>query len=345
MNLRTLLTPGEADHLAVVRRPVIVVMLLSLLIGAGTLGFRYFRDSSWLESVYLAVVTLTTLGCRDPANNSTTMAFVVVYLGLGLGLFSYSLFTLGQSLLDPQFRQFWKQRRMLNRIDALNDHHIVCGFGRMGTTICEYLARKSKPFVVIDTDVEALEARCTPNNWLYIVGDATDDVHLHQAGIARATALASVLPSDADNTYVVLSARMLNNELQIVARASDDKAIEKIQRAGATRVISPFSSGGTKMARFMLNPSVESFVEVADEHDSDLELVDIQVSEGSPLIGQRLAETRLAERGVMVLAIRRSTGERLMPPPGPTEIQAGDNLFAFGHADKVATVIAECEGK
>ncbi|TWT61591.1 potassium channel family protein [Rubinisphaera italica] len=343
MNSWSSLTHLEADRFAVIKRPVIILALLTLLIVGGTLGFRIVNETSWLESLYLAVITLTTLGCRDPATSNATMAFVVIYLGFGLGLFSYSLFSLGQSLLDPQFRQFWKQRRMINKIDSLKDHHIVCGFGRMGRTICEYLDRRNRPFVVIDLDGDVLEAHCTAHNWLYIVGDATDDVHLQNAGISRASSLASVLPSDSDNTYVVLSARMLNNGLQIVARASDEKAIQKIERAGATRVISPFSSGGMKMARFMINPSVESFVEVADKHDSDLELVDIQIKETSSLVGKKLSETKLAEQGVMILAIRRANGEQLLPPPGASILHAGDNLFAFGHANKVAMVISNCE--
>ena len=330
------------EHLIAIKRPLLVLGMLTLLILIGTLGFRFVKGTNWLESLYLSVITLTTLGCRDPAEDSRTMLFVVLYLCMGLGLFSYSLFTLGQSLLDPQFRLFWKQRRMLNRIESMNNHHIVCGFGRMGRTICDYLHRRKKPFVVIDPDESSLEARCRQMNWTYIVGDATDDVHLRQAGIERAQALASVLPSDADNTYVVLSARMLNNKMQIVARASDEKAIEKIERAGATRVISPFSSGGVKMARFMINPSVESFVEVADQHDSDLELVEVLVTEQSSLAGKKLSETRFAERGIMILAIRRASGQRLLPPPGQTVLSPGDNLFAFGHAERMAALIEEC---
>lgn len=227
---------------------------------------------------------------------------------------------------------------MLDKIRTMKNHYIVCGLGRMGLTICNYLSRRKEPFVVIDNNEEKIQEAIQEKGWLCLSGDATDDDVLREAGIEQAQALASVLPSDADNVYVVLSARMLNSKLQIVARASDDKAIEKMTRAGATRVISPFSSGGTKMARFMLNPSVDNFVEVADEHDNDLELVDFQVTQQCPYVGKKLSETNLRELGVIVLGIRRENGERLIPPPSSAVLEEGDNLFVFGHTGAVGQI-------
>lgn len=326
------------DELQLMQRPPVIFALLTLLILIGTCGFRLIGKQSWIESVYLAMVTLTTLGSRDPASDTLTMLFTIVYLMLGLGLFSYSLFTLGKSLVDAQYRILWRRRQMLNKISTMKNHYIVCGQGRMGLTICNYLSRRNEAFVVIDNNEEAIHEAIEENNWLCLTGDATNDDVLREAGIERAQALASVLPSDADNVYVVLSARMLNSNLQIVARASDDKAIEKMERAGATRVISPFSSGATKMARFMLNPLVDNFVEVADEHDNDLELVDFQVTKECPYVGKKLSETDLRDLGVIVLGIRRDNGERLIPPPGSAVLQEGDNLFVFGHVGAVGEI-------
>lgn len=326
------------DDLQRMQRPLIILGLLTLLISIGAVGFRMIGGASWVESVYLAVVTLTTLGSRDPASDTYTMLFTIGYLFFGLGLFSYSLFTLGKSLVDAQYRILWRRRQMLNQIRTLNNHYIVCGLGRMGMTICKHLARRKKPFVVIDHNEEQVQEMIQEHDWLCLTGDATDDDVLREAGIERATSLASTLGSDADNVYVVLSARMLNSSLQIVARASDDKAIDKMERAGATRVISPLSSGGTKMARFMLNPSVENFVEIADKHDSDLELIDFQLAEQCPHIGKKLSETNLRDMGVIILGIRRENGERLIPPPGSAVLQKGDNLFVFGHAGAVGQI-------
>jgi len=157
--------------------------------------------------------------------------------------------------------------------------------------------------------------------------------------VYRAASLTTALATDADNLYVVLSARMLNPQLKIIARAVDEKAVEKLTRAGATRVVSPFSSGAVKMARFMLNPSIDDFIEIADSHGNELELADIQIAAGSPYSGQRLMDTDLRDLGIMVIGIRRADGERLMPPPGDALIEAGDCLFVFGNSDAVNAIV------
>jgi voltage-gated potassium channel len=210
----------------------------------------------------------------------------------------------------------------------------------MGASIAEYLSGRGRPFVLVDADERRLESLARDQRWLYVAGDATLDDTLIAAGIRSARSLATVLPTDPDNVYVVLTARMLSPALQIVARASDDTAIQKMERAGATRVISPFSSGAVKMARFMLHPSIEDFLEITDSQGGELELADVQIPPGSPFVGKKLAETNLREQGVMVIGIRRQNGERLLPPPGNAVIMEGDSLFAFGSAAAVAQMIA-----
>lgn len=330
-------------HKSQIRKISLILTLLLALTAAGTTVFYFVHRKPLVEAAYLSIITLTTLGSRDPADteNNLQMIFVMVYLSLGLGVFTYSLFSLGQSLVDAQVQQFWRIRRMEKSIDKLQGHYIICGQGRMGNAICEYLDHRDKDFVVIDSDEALLIQLCEERKWLYINGDATDDETLQRAGISHARALASVLPSDSDNVYVVLSARMLNSELQIVARASDDKAVEKIERAGATRVISPFSSGGIKMARFMISPSVEDFLEVTDGSGSNLELADIHVTDSSPYCSMRLNETNLRQRGIMVIGIRKKDGTRLLPPPGDAILEEGDSLFAFGDAMVINDMIGE----
>jgi voltage-gated potassium channel len=209
----------------------------------------------------------------------------------------------------------------------------------MGVAICEHLHTRKRKFVVIDFDAARLNEVAKPRGWLHIHGDATDDNVLIAARLPHATALATVLPTDADNVYVVLSARMQSAKLQIIARSSSDDAMKKLQRAGATRVVSPFSTGAVKMARFMLNPGVEDFLEIADRHGSPLELADVQMSAGNPLVGKSLDKTDLRQRGVIVIGIRRENGERLLPPPSSAIIQAGDSLFVFGSSTAVNAMI------
>lgn len=322
-------------------RPLLtsVGMLLALTV-IGTVGLRVIEDAPWLDCLFMAVISLTTVGYGETVPLSTAGRwFVMAYLFAGLGVFTYAATRIGQWIISAEMREFWEGRRMEKNLAQLEDHYIICGLGRMGLTIARYLHDRNQPFVVIDRDVERLHAHCDSHGWLYVVGDATNDDVLRHAGIERAHALTTVLSTDADNIYVVLTARMLKAALSIVARASDEKAVQKMQHAGATRVVSPFSTGAVKIARFMLHPSIEDFLEVTDESGLDLELADLQLHEHSRYIGKRLLESDLREKGVMVLGVRRANGQRLIPPPGDTQLCAGDCLFVFGSSAAVNEMI------
>ena len=308
-------------------------MLIALTV-AGIVGFRLTESYGWLDASWLAVVTLTTLGADSPETASGKL-FAMGYLLCGLGVASYSLFALGQTVVSAEFRRMWEERRMNQRIAKMSGHSVVCGLGRMGRGVCEYLARRDRPFVVIDRDADLLENLCTRSGWAWVAGDAADDAVLKEAGADRAASLTTVLPTDAENLYVVLSARLLSEELQIVARATEERAINKLTRAGADRVVSPLASGAVKMARFMLNPHVEDFLAIADDKESDMELADVQILPDSPLCGKSLKESGLSEKGLMVVGIRRDGGDRLMPPPPDSVIRAGDCLFTFGKSDAI----------
>jgi voltage-gated potassium channel len=329
------------------RHVLSIVLLLLALTLVGTVGFKVVDPpADWIDCLYMAVITLTTVGYRESIQvegNPAAKLFVIVYLICGLSVFTYSAYHLGQWVVSVEMRSILERRRMQNSISKLHNHYIVCGLGRMGTIICETLQERGKPFIVIDIDEERLAEVCAERNWLHLEGDATDDSILENAGIARARSLASVLPTDADNVYVVLSARMLSPELQIIVRAGGEKAVSKLQRAGATRVVSPFSTGAQKMARFMVTPSIEDFLEIADSRGNELELADVHIEADSPFIGKQLQQTDLREKGVMVIGIRRADGERLMPPPGSAVIEQGDSLFAFGSTEAVNRLIGQID--
>ncbi|MFH5805714.1 potassium channel family protein [Alienimonas sp. DA493] len=322
------------------RRFSVAVAMLVLLTGTGVIGFRVTESYSWLDAAWLAVVTLTTLGADSPSTGAGKL-FAMGYLLCGLGVASYSLFALGQTVVSTEFRRMWEQSKMNDKIAGLSGHSVICGLGRMGQAVCEYLADRQRPFVVIDRNDELLERVCDRRGWLRVVGDAADDAVLKKAGVERAASLTTALPTDAENIYVVLSARGLSEKLQIVARATEERAIGKLERAGADRVVSPLASGAVKMARFMLNPHVEDFLAIADGRESDLELADVQIAEGSALCGKKLKESGLSEKGLMIVGIRRGDGERIMPPPPDAVIRAGDCLFTFGNGDAIAALTEE----
>lgn len=328
------------------RRILAILGLLLLLTAIGTVGLRMIEGADWLDCLFMTVITLTTVGYNETVELSPAgKLFIICFLVVGLSVFTYSAFQLGQWIVSVEMRSILERRRMQKAINNLRDHYIVCGTGRMGETIARYLHARKKPFVVVDAREERLKEVCDDRGWLYLHGDATDDNVLLEAGVKRARALASTLATDADNVYVVLTARLLAKDLQIIARASDDKAVQKLERAGATRVISPFSTGAVKMARFMISPNVEDFLEVADAQGSDWELADVQVNDGSPYVGKKLMETDLREQGLMVIGIRRANGERLMPPPGSAVIQPDDSLFVFGSPAAVNRMIEHVEAR
>jgi voltage-gated potassium channel len=337
-------SPRERAY-AVLRRPLrqlvsTVLLLLGLTI-LGTVGLRLTTGAAWFDCLYMAVITLTTVGYAEAMPLGTAgRLFVIVYLAMSIGVFTFGAFTLGSLLISSQLDQYWRWRRMQNTIERLSGHYIVCGIGRMGNIICEYLHQRGQAFVVIDNDEQRITQICDSRGWISVVGDATDNQTLLAAGIERARSLAAVLPTDSDNVYVVLSARMLASNLQIIARASNQKAVEKLQHAGASRVVSPFTSGAVKMARFMLSPSVEDFLEIADAKGQGLELVEVEVNVDSPYRGKKLTHTDFHEKGVMVIGIRRADGQRLMPPPPDAEIREGDSLFVFGGIESVNELVA-----
>jgi len=315
------------------------LLLLQTLIG--TVGIHLTAGYDWLDSLYLAVITLATVGSRDvpQPGNVVCELFIVFYIISGLGLVSFGAFQLGQQIINAQFRGLWERRRMQQTIAGLQGHYLVCGQGRMGRAICEFLTERRESFVVIDSDRSRIEQSAMPRGWLWIEGDATDDAVLRAAGIERAQALAAALPSDADNVYVVLSARLLAPTIYIVSRASDERAVVKLQRAGATRVISPIHSAGIKMARFMLSPAVEDFLELSDHHGGQLELVELAIAPSGPYVGRLLGETDLKSRQLTVVGLRRPGGTSIMSPAPQTRLEAGDSLFVFGPSQTVSQIV------
>lgn len=318
------------------RRLVQIPLLLLAMLLFGAVGLHLLTEQPMLKCFYQAFILLATVGSQEPQPlTDGTMLFVIAYLACGLGIFAYSAFQFGQILVNANLQMVLERRRMEREISKLQHHFLICGYGRMGQELASYLAERRQPFVIIDENEEVFTAAMRESGWLYIVGDATQDEVLQRAGIEHARALTTVLPTDADNLYVVLSARLLSADLQIVARAGDDRATQKMMQAGATRVINPLSSGAIRMARFMLSPSIENFVEVAESEGVDWEIADVHVPADSPMVDQKLKDTLIREAGIMLLGVRRDSGEKFFPPPGELLINAGDNLFAFGSSENL----------
>lgn len=322
------------------RRLAPILILLLVLLAVGAVGFQLLTGKPWIECLYLAVITLTTVGYREPEPlDDAGMLFIVVYLIGGASTFMFAIAQLGRWLVSNELKQALENRRMKHSLSNFNDHFIICGCGKMGETICQQLAAQKRHFVVVDNNTERVETLIKPAGWTFVLGDATDDEVLRQAGIDRARGLAAVLSSDAANLYVVLSTRMLNPEIQIVARAVEESGTRKLQRAGARHVISPYHAGAVRMARLMVHPEIDNLLEVADGNHEDLELAEIPLPETSPLVGQTIGNSGLRDRQILVIAIRHADGTRQMPVAGDDSLAAGDSLLVVGQQEALQRLL------
>jgi len=317
-----------------------ILALLLLLPLAATFAFMAVEGWGFFDSFYMAVITLSTVGYHEVHPLGTGGRIVViVYLLVGLGVFLAFVGYVGEMMLRVQLREVFGRRKMDTAIRALRDHVVVCGFGRMGRSLCQQLGKNRKKFVVIDRDAPSMDL-ARSDGFLTVEGDATDDATLKAAGIEVASGLAVVLPSDADNLYVVLSAHIMNPRLQILARATHEKSAEKLERAGANHVVSLYETGAHKMAQLLTNANLEDFMQILTSQGNKLDLAEIAVSETAPYCGKPLKETGFRSRGILIVGHQKPGGEFVLPPESSAIIEAGDTLIAFGDASAITELIS-----
>src|SRR5579884_1584779 len=299
----------------------------------GTAGYYLLDDRyTLLDALYMTVVTLTTVGYEEvhPLTPSGRI-FTIVLLLVGVLTFFYAVTELVRVVINGEVQQVLGRRRMERSLAKLKNHMIICGYGRMGRHVCGEFSRRGLPFVVIDRRAELLRDFDLAHG-IALEGDATSDAVLKRAGVERARALVTVAASDADNLYITLSARLLNDKLFIVARAEGELAEQKLRRAGASRVVTPYAIGGAKVAMAVLRPAVVDFLEWATgtEH-LDLQIEEKLIQPGSKLAGVTLHASGLRQDlGVIVVAIKKENGHLVSNPPGDAVMTPGDTLIALG---------------
>jgi voltage-gated potassium channel len=332
---------SNASH--IVRRLSTIVTVLFVLTAVGIVWFWLIEDWSLIDAAYMTVITLSTVGYQEvrPLQDRDRI-FVMLYLVCGLGVFLFAMAQLGEMVIRAELRGWLRKRGMNSKLKSVANHYIVCGYGRMGRALCRHLGERKLPFVVIDEDQDAI-SDCELHGWTCLLDDATCDRALSEAGIARARGLAVVLSSDADNLYVVLSARLLAPDLQIIARATDESSAEKMEKAGANRVVSLFTTGAATMAQQLINPAVEDFFEFVSKTGTALDFAEIRVTEASPCCRQTLRQTDFRRRGIIVVAIRRADGTILLPAPINTLIEPDDVLIALGEVAAVSQFLSQQE--
>ncbi len=315
------------------RRLKKIILLLFFIISFGVIGLMMIEGWSFLDALYMTIITMSTVGYSELYPVSPPgKVFLIVLIVLGVGSFFYIITTGAEHIISGHLRGVLGRRRMNKKIDVLKDHYIICGFGRVGEQVAHELASEGIAFVVLDNNRDSLE-RCAARGYYFIEGDASSDERLKNAGILRAKGLVAATDSDADNVYVILSAKSLNNKLFVVARANIDESEHKLRKAGADRVLSPYSIGGRRLASLLLRPAVVEFLDVV-MHSAEKELFmeDIPVHERSPFIGATIAEARIkCATGANILAIKKKESDRMiLNPSADTSIEIGDLLIALG---------------
>jgi voltage-gated potassium channel len=318
------------------RQVSIIIGMVAALLVIGTVGFRITEHWPWFKCLYATLMTVSTIGA-EPENelSHAGLYFNIVLIFLGLGVIGYAIGMLTHGVIQSELGRFFGRRRMQREISNLHGHFIVCGIGRVGRRIATEVSVRRMPVVIIDRDPNRVRW-AEEQNLPVIVGDASNEAVLREARIDHARGLASAVATDAQNVYVVLTARSLAPHLFIVARASEENAESKLLKAGANLVVSPYAYAGQRMARLMTRPHVQRFIDLAMSslgNELDLQMEEVAVGETSQLAGLRLRDADLRKRlGVLVLAIRRKTGEIEFNPADDDQIQVGDFLIAMGES-------------
>ncbi len=309
------------------------IIILLLILAYGTSGYMLIEGTNLTDAVYMTVISITTVGFSEVIPLSPAGKYFTIFLifgGVGLFLFIVSLIT--QAMVEGGLQTFLGRRHMEKKLAVLKDHYIVCGFGRIGKVISKILHENRRTFVIIENNPDEI---ATIENLGYLVlrGDSTSDDILKMAQIDNAKGLIAVTSSDADNVYIILSARVLKPDIYILARSSGKKGAEtKLLRSGANKVFSPYEIGARRMAQSLVRPTVIDFIDLT-VHDGELglRLEELRVSEKAAFSEKTLKESGIrSEFDLIVVAIKREKGEMLFNPSPDTEILTGDILVVLG---------------
>jgi voltage-gated potassium channel len=317
------------------------------VVAVGVIGYHVLEGYTWLEACYMTAITLSTVGFHEVRPLSPVgQVFTILLLAGGLGVVFYTAVAVVEKVVEGEFQQLFGRRRMYKKIAALSGHYIVCGFGRIGEVVCRELASKPVSFVVIEQDEKrARDAEAL--QYLVVHGDAADEKMLVEAGVTQAKGLFAALTTDADNVFITLTAKELNPALFVVARAETERSERTLLRSGANKVISPYAMGGHRMAQAALRPAVVDIIDLATHHQSlELQLEEVVIPTYSPYNGSTLQDARLCDQpGVIVVAIKRTSGKMLFNPAPGERIEEGDRLIALAEAPQLREIERRVRGE
>ena len=340
---RTVYEPRAAP-----RRVQGAILALMVIATVGVLGYVVFEGFGFTEALYMTVITLTTVGYRevrplDTSGQLWTMALLLT----GVGTLFYAAVSSVELVVEGTIRGYFGRRRMEAAISKLSGHYILCGYGRVGRQVVREFAADGVPFVIVEQDPMTVE-ECSAEGYLTLLGEASDDDVLEEAGIRRAKGLVAAVDSDADNVLVVLSARKLNPELHIVARASSDGSAAKLEMAGADRSLSPYAVGGRHLASLATQPLVVDFLDIVTRGERGIEfrLEELDVPEDPSIAERTIGELGIGERtGAIILATLSKEGTFDTTPSANDHLRAGDTLIVLGTREQITLLEQLMRGK
>ena len=305
----------------------------------GTTGYLIIEGWSFLDALFMTVITVTTIGFQEvhPLSDAGRV-FTIVLAILGIGAIFYSLVALFQFVIEGELGVILGVRRMRTQIEALRDHYILCGFGRVGTEIAREFTTRTVPFVIVDSNPEAI-GQARASGCLVVEGDAASDAVLREAGIERARGLLAASDSDAGNTFTVITAKALKPDLYVISRAGRPESRPRMQRAGADRAISPYAIAGRRMALSALQPLMVEFIDtLARGGQEEQILAEIDISEESGLGGRTIEDVMHSSQRAVVLGVQRATGAIQVGPRGDTPLEVGDRLIVLGEEAELEAI-------
>jgi voltage-gated potassium channel len=327
------------------RRLLYLAAAIALVLAMGTAGFILIAGYPPFDAFYMTLTTIATVGYREIHELNTAgrifNSFVIIF-GVSTMFFGIGLMT--QTIVELEFSEFFGKRRTKRMIEKLEKHYIVCGYGRVGRSAAAELQRAGVPLVVVDRNPERVE-RAGRAGLLAVAADSTHDQTLVEVGVSRAAGLIAALATDADNLFLILSAKGLNPSLKVAARAGEEEAEQKLRRAGADTVFAPYTNAGQQLALALVRPHVVQFLGLATQSlGLDVGLEQLRVAEESEFANKSLRQVQLRrDLGIIVLAIRRAGGAMLFNPPADAVLGGGDYLVVMGEREslrKAETLLA-----
>lgn len=320
------------------------LILLILITAGGTVGFMIIEDWGFIDSFYMTIITISTVGFGEVQELTLYGKLFVSFLIMSsFGTFAYAVTSITSYLVGGEYKKYFKEYKTMQELKKMNDHVIICGFGRVGKQVADDLSSHGTPFIIVELNENIVMHEKENEHFTFLQGDSTNDETLIQAGIKNAKAIITCLPKDADNIYVVLAAREFKNDILIVSRASYNSAVPKLKMAGASNVIMPDSIGGSHMASLIANPDVMEFLDmirVQGYSGSNVESIDYSEL---PAIYQDKTIAELEAKkitGVTIIGFKDLNGEYIINPPLDTRVVEGSRIFVLGSAEQIEKLVA-----